>query len=320
MIQNAYLQYLKQYYPNAVEDYCSRKKSIDYIVDEFSNYDENDYKNYISAKDQMAQKYLAKYVDEIISHQAFPLFNKIEIETINKCNNICSFCPVNINTDTREFKKMPMSLFEKIINQLSDVSYSGAINLFSNNEPLLDKELMKKLELTRRMLKNAYIYIYTNGLLLSPSSLLEILEYVDFIHINNYNTAPELLPGHNDLQRTLIQNNVPINKAEIHLRNINECLSTRAGESPNRNNCVQLNSICILPFSQIVIRPDGKISLCCNDARGKYTLGDVSIDNIVDIWNNDAFKAIRNNMLKGRNFQMPCSKCDMLFMPLTFEH
>lgn len=320
MIQDTYLQYLKQYYPGAVKDYYARKEIIDYVVDEFSSYDENNYERYISAKDQMSHNYLANYVNDIISHESFPLFNKIEIETVNKCNNVCSFCPVNRNKDIRKSQEMSISLFERIINQLSDISYAGAINLFSNNEPLLDKELIKKLELTRRMLNKAYIYIYTNGLLLSPPTLLEILEYVDFIHINNYNIAPKLLPSHIQLQQTLIRNSVSKDKAEIHLRNINECLSTRAGESPNRSKCAQIKSICILPFSQIVIRPDGKISFCCNDAYGKYTLGDVSTDNIVDIWNNNTFKAIRNNMLKGRSFQRPCSKCDMLFMPLAFEH
>ena len=32
-------------------------------------------------------------------HKVRRLFNHIEIETINRCNGICSFCPVNRNSD-----------------------------------------------------------------------------------------------------------------------------------------------------------------------------------------------------------------------------
>ena len=37
--------------------------------------------------------------------------SKIEIETLNRCNNICPFCPVNVNQPQREYAKMPNELF-----------------------------------------------------------------------------------------------------------------------------------------------------------------------------------------------------------------
>ena len=67
-----------------------------------------------------------------------PQMNSIEIETINRCNNDCSFCPVSKGNDIREYKKMSEELYHQIIDQLSDMDYRGYISLFSNNEPLLD--------------------------------------------------------------------------------------------------------------------------------------------------------------------------------------
>ena len=64
------------------------------------------------------------------------LFNSIEIETINRCNNDCSFCPVNREKDIRSFAKMSDEIFYKIIDELHDMDYAKGINLFSNNEPL----------------------------------------------------------------------------------------------------------------------------------------------------------------------------------------
>ena len=44
----------------------------------------------------------------------------VEIETLNRCNNDCSFCPVNRHDDTREFHKMSENMFYNIIEQLED--------------------------------------------------------------------------------------------------------------------------------------------------------------------------------------------------------
>ena len=58
------------------------------------------------------------------------LFDHVEIETINRCNGGCEFCPVSVKNDTREYKEMSWELFEKIINQLAEINYSGKVALF----------------------------------------------------------------------------------------------------------------------------------------------------------------------------------------------
>ena len=62
----------------------------------------------------------------------------ISIETINRCNSSCAFCPANKNTDKRPFAKMEEGLFHKIIGELSDLEYDGYLNLYVNNEPFMD--------------------------------------------------------------------------------------------------------------------------------------------------------------------------------------
>lgn len=319
MIQKSYLEYLQKYYPQYLEHYYNRKISLNYVVNEFSTSTGNDYKEYILQKDKICKNFLKQYIYNCTADSQLALFNKIEIETINQCNNTCSFCPVNVQKDKRVHQQMTMELFKRIILQLVSLNYQGTINLFSNNEPLLDSLLLERLKFTRKSLPNAYIFIYSNGLLMTPEKLMELLPYVDFIHINNYNTEPVLLPGHLKLQQILIVNHVPKEKVEIHLRNINECLSSRAGNSPNRDSVAELTSPCILPFSQIVIRPNGQVSFCCNDAYGTYTMGDVSHETLLNIWYGKHYNKSRELMLKGRSFQLPCKNCDMLFMPLAYE-
>ena len=54
-------------------------------------------------------------INEILDKKSFPLFESIEIETINRCNGTCSFCPINRNDDTRILHKMSDELFYNII-------------------------------------------------------------------------------------------------------------------------------------------------------------------------------------------------------------
>ena len=185
MIQKSYLEYLQKYYPQYLEHYYNRKISLNYVVNEFTALTEDDYEEYILQKDKICNEFLEQYIYNRTVDSQVDLFNKIEIETINQCNNTCSFCPVNALKDKRVHQQMTMELFEKIILQLASLNYQGTINLFSNNEPLLDSLLLERLKFTRKNLRNVCIYIYSNGLLMTPEKLMELLPYVDFVHINN---------------------------------------------------------------------------------------------------------------------------------------
>ena len=88
-------------------------------------------------------------------------------------------------------------------------------------------------------------------------------------------------------------------------------MSTRGGDAPNRKKIVSYGKEkCVLPFKQLIIRPDGKVSLCCNDPYGKNTLGDLTKDSILDIWNGDKFKLVRSCLYKGREKWGQCEFCD----------
>ena len=53
-----------------------------------------------SMKDIIYRNSLIKYI------KRYSLFEEISIETINRCNGVCSFCPVNKNLDKREYHLM----------------------------------------------------------------------------------------------------------------------------------------------------------------------------------------------------------------------
>jgi hypothetical protein len=88
---------------------------------------------------------------------------------------------------------MEQGLFLSIIRQLKEIEYSGSINLFSNNEPLLDDRIYEFCRITREALPNAFLSIYTNGILLTIEKFLKLIKYLDQLIIDNYNDKLTLL-------------------------------------------------------------------------------------------------------------------------------
>ena len=239
------------------------------------------------------------------------MFDHVEIETVNRCNGNCSFCPVSKNNDTREYKMMSEELFERIVQQLADINYSGKLALFSNNEPFLDPGILSKHQYARNKLPKARMHLFTNGTLLTLESFQELMLYLDELIIDNYQQDLKLIRPCQEIAEYCERHPELRKKVTIVLRKPEEILSTRGGDAPNRKAMVSYGKErCILPYKQLIIRPDGKVSLCCNDPLGKNTLGDLSKDNILDVWNNQRFKTIREALYNGRENWAHCVYCD----------
>lgn len=240
------------------------------------------------------------------------VFHHVEIETINRCNGTCEFCPVNCFIDPREKKLMDENLFKKIIDDLAQMNYSGRLSLFSNNEPFLDKRIMEFHRYARKMLPNARMHLYTNGTLLKMQDFLELVDILDELIIDNYDQELKLIETSEKIVEYAELHPEIKEKVTIVLRKPKEILTSRGGDAPNRNQKVADGTItCVLPFQQLIIRPDGKVSLCCNDPLGKCTLGDTNNQTLMEIWKGDEFKKVRETVLEGRGNYGHCKCCDV---------
>lgn len=239
------------------------------------------------------------------------IFDRIEIETINRCNGECDFCPVNRNSDPRELHIMSDELFERIIAQLEELNYSGHLALFCNNEPFVDKKIIERHRYAREKLPHAKINMYTNGTLLTVEKFQEIIDYLDELVIDNYNENLELNETSKLILNYCEKHPEYKKKVTIVLRNPHEVLSTRGGDAPNRHKMISYGDVkCPLPFKQMIVRPDGKVSLCCNDPLGKNTLGDLEKNSILEVWTSQKFKTVRRCLEQGRREWKHCMYCD----------
>lgn len=51
---------------------------------------------------------------------------------------------------------MTDELFEKIIGELADLDYSYRLGLYSNNEPFLDEDIIRRVKYAREKLPKAF--------------------------------------------------------------------------------------------------------------------------------------------------------------------
>lgn len=244
-------------------------------------------------------------------YQNPPLFEAIEVETINRCNGTCSFCPVNRNVDPRVHAVMTEELFHDIVDQLAEINYCGRFSVFSNNEPLLDDRIISLNQYAREKLPNARMHMFTNGTLLSLDKFVELADILDELIIDNYQQELKLIKPCVEIQEYCKTHAELAKKVTIVLRKPQEILTSRGGTAPNRKELVEYGKDrCILPFKQMIIRPDGKVSLCCNDAIGKYTLGDLNKEKLLEIWYGPRFQKVRQCLYEGREHWGDCKFCD----------
>lgn len=242
--------------------------------------------------------------------QASPILRSVEIETVNKCNGSCSFCPVSAKTDVREHIYMDDGLFEKIILELKSYGYSGRLALFSNNEPFIDPRIVERQKYARAQLPGCKMHLFTNGTLLTLDKFVDVIGSLDELIIDNYSDDGSVHPNIQKIIEYCGAHKELYAKVSVVMRNRTEILSTRGGDAPNRSRERYFTDGCALPFQQMVIRPDGKVSLCCNDPLGRYTLGDFSVQSFSEIWNGKPYSDIRKQLAKGRNTVEKCAYCD----------
>lgn len=264
-------------------------------------------KNSKSGAWESANYYVNKVVHDI------PLFEFLEIETFNRCNGICSFCPANKNIDPRKPVFMDFGLFKKIISELSDMHYDGYLALSLNNEPLLDNRIVKLIKYAKENVPHAPIIMLTNGTLLTIDVFKRLMFWLDELIINNYSDNLSLHDACEEI-KCYVDNHPELKKkVTILLRKQNEILNSRGGSTtPNRNNLKSIEGAkCTVPYQKMSIRSDGKVSLCCNDVYGRYTLGDLSVQTLVDVWYGRDYNNLRNVLFNGRENHNYCKTCDV---------
>lgn len=263
-----------------------------------------------------------QFIDYFMGEKAVPYPLIVNIETINRCNSTCSFCTANKNAEKRPYCRIEDDLFYSIIDQLQEWGFKGHLTLYGNNEPWLDTRLVEFHKYCREKLQDSYIFLSTNGLLLTIDKVKEIVPYVNQLVINNYCRDMKLHDNIREIYDYVKANPEEFENVEIlvQMRYMDAILTNRAGSAPNKQNTQKIiKETCLMPFTDMFIFPNGKLGICCCDNYEVTNLADLHEVPLAEAWNSKQYQELRDRVKDGRQNYDFCKYCDFIDAGLRMD-
>lgn len=278
---------------------------------------------------------LSTYRDLQSKYHSQPI--EVSIETQAVCNARCTFCPY----PTLERKGVQMS--DKLLNRLLDefatkFKVPFLFSPFKVNEPFLDKRLLPLCETFNAVVPHGGLRLFSNGSALTDKNLEGVARLKRVVHLwislNEHQAeAYEVTMGLNfaHTTRNLDRLHGMIGAGEF----MHPVVVSRVGGNNDflqyvRNRWPRFQPAIIkrdawIDFTnaddpevpntpcnrwwELNVMADGKVALCCMDGEGKYAIGDVNEQSMLEIYNSPVSKATREKLLSRKEAGEPCSRC-----------
>ncbi len=268
----------------------------------------------------------------------------ILIETENKCQGECKFCPYK---DVRKNEKLTLLKPEKFKEIIDEISNYGLkrITLFNNNEPLLDSRIFDFIIYTKSRLPDTEITLSSNGRLLTletisklyKSGLTTLYVSIPAIQKENYKEVMgnypdrlfELLKSIEDpkllkMIRIAIPKTKYYNEEEFKIELGKYSLCAWDVEYRGSWNIkekilsiienIEYTGLCDRPLDQMVISSNGDVIICCRDWSYQNVVGSVYEDSLYGIWHGEKMRTIQNQIINQDYDNINCCKdCNMNF-------
>jgi radical SAM protein with 4Fe4S-binding SPASM domain len=256
----------------------------------------------------------------------------VNVELTSRCNKNCWMC--GRRKVDREYPELAMKygdmdfeLVKRIAKQLPD---SIVVQLHDNGEPLLYPRFREAADLFKRQIR----CMDTNGKLIVQKAD-EIIGNLDTLTISTFENDEEAEEQYGFIKKFLkIKDNKKPNViirclGKMNLekyRKLNCIVAPRILHSPmgsfhySKNPTVPEIGICLDLLGHMVIRRDGKVSICVRfDPKGIGIIGDCSKTPLLDIWNNSRRRQWVQKHITGRRKEVPlCSTCEFWGVPTGY--
>lgn len=288
-----------------------------------------------------------KYI-EYRAKQAAPNPAQLVFMVTNLCNANCIMCPHKkfreMNYDA--VKIMPMELYKKTLRDAKD--FVKQI-IFTGGEPLLDPNIFERIWYAKGIAPQATLLFFTNGTLLHKNNNIQKLlqSPLDSITVSLDATTRE---DYENVRLQLSYQQLINNVKNLYSKKCQSgakqlirfsILALKANEKShqvffkemkdfadvlelnNPHNFAGLVDVevkyayiskkrfpCYYLWSRMTIPPDGMISICGYDFVKGHIVGSLYDKTVMEIWNAETFKSVRDFHLQGKydNIKM-CKKC-----------
>jgi radical SAM protein with 4Fe4S-binding SPASM domain len=253
----------------------------------------------------------------------------VNVELTSRCNKNCWMCGRRkVDRDHPElalkYGDMDYSLVESIAGQLPE---GIVVQLHNNGEPLMYPRLKDALGLFSRQIR----CMDTNGKLLTQMSA-DVIGNLETLTISTFENDTDA-----DEQYGLIEKFLKIKggmKPHVIIRCLGNVdvekykkfgciIATRILHSPmgsfnyQKKPTVPEIGICLDLLNHLVIRHDGKVSICVRfDPKGAGIIGDCTKIPLADIWNGPQRNEWLRLHIEGKRGNVPlCSACEFWGVP-----
>lgn len=266
----------------------------------------------------------------------------ILIETSNKCQGQCLFCPYSTLRNHEKTTYLNFLKYQEIINEIANYDVQR-LTLFNNNEPLLDQRIYDFVKYANRIIPNVEITLSTNGRLLTHDILLNLKES-GLTHL--YISIPTISPTEykivmgSDVERIIslltclddieLYNMIRIAVPKTRFYNADEMNKVlnkylicswdlEYKESWNIDKKFATISDgekylgpCDRPLDQMVISSNGEVLICCRDWKYENVVGNIYNNSLYNIWHSDEMKKLQKLIIEQKYDEIECCKdCNM---------
>jgi MoaA/NifB/PqqE/SkfB family radical SAM enzyme len=267
-----------------------------------------------------------------------PLPEIVQIESTNICNAKCVFCPRD--EMARKQGVMDMELFTKVVDECVELGIEH-VRMHNYGEPFVDRQLVEKVRYAKQK-GVPQVGMISNGSLITETAARGMIDAgLDAINISvdasgkdvfertrvglkydkviaNIERLLALRDASGKRRPKLILSFVRQNNDEdehafiehwraradkIHITDLHNWAGTLNQKS-------DVNYPCYRPWLTFTALWDGRVALCCADFDGRTILGDLKTHTIKEIWNSDAYRALRREHLESGGPAI-CQSCDL---------
>lgn len=232
----------------------------------------------------------------------FPRAFAIEIST--HCNRSCTYCPQSVDPTKVQFIKD--DVYDQILFRLQELKWAGPVDFHFYNEPLLDKNLEKRIKTLKIRLPKSMPRVLSNGDVLTEKRVLSLKEAGVFsIMVTQH---PPYTVDWDKRMESLAKKYPQL----VHVHNISKMeLSTRGGlVKPERTEAQRLNREgCYAPSRCQHIGINGEYIWCCCDYKKQNLIGNAQDTRFIDAWNNPYWVHLRRGVNKKVPILDICKVC-----------
>jgi radical SAM protein with 4Fe4S-binding SPASM domain len=274
---------------------------------------------------------ISKYIDPYLETRKAELKNDlkdnptlgpsvIELNIIAKCNRSCFFCPIS----DKDFYKinnysgrMEKDFFNRFVDDLKSINFSGKILFAALSEPLLHKDIGYFISILRKKLNNVSIEVVTNGDVLNASRLKNLFESgLNTLNISMYDGKEQIQSFEKMIKEAGVQkSNVILRRRYLEDGNYgitltNKCGAIDIGEIAPVEE-LPLQKVCYYPFYHMMVDFNGDVMPCPHDWQKKGIIGNLNHNSIMEVWTGKKEEFLRRNLSNSNRNIDPCKECDV---------